>query len=112
MIEHVIGEIQTAGRAGSRRAGRSSSRRGRREIRAVFSRPPRPRARLVRPDPAGRERAARHASGMIAVMRAGGLSDQVIGLACDLLPLYVMAFCYEESLYGERDLTRGDGDSS
>jgi hypothetical protein len=33
-------------------------------------------------------------------MRAGGLPDPVIGFACDLLPLYVMAFCYEESLYG------------
>lgn len=33
-------------------------------------------------------------------MRAGGLPDRVIAYACDLLPLYVMAVCYEESLYG------------
>jgi hypothetical protein len=32
-------------------------------------------------------------------MRAGGLSDKVIAFACDLLPLYVTAVCYEESLY-------------
>jgi hypothetical protein len=36
---------------------------------------------------------------MISIMRAGGLPDQVIAYACDMLPLYVMAVCYEESLY-------------
>jgi hypothetical protein len=36
---------------------------------------------------------------MIAAMRVGGLPDQVIAFACDLLPLYVMANCYEQSLY-------------
>jgi len=45
------------------------------------------------------ENALRGSEWMIAVMRAGGLSDQVIGYACDLLPLYVMAISYEESLY-------------
>jgi hypothetical protein len=38
-------------------------------------------------------------------MRAGGLGDEVIALACDLLPLYVMAVAYEDSLYVSRDLT-------
>ena len=36
---------------------------------------------------------------MIGVLRAGGLPDRVIALACDLLPLYAMAVAYEESLY-------------
>lgn len=40
---------------------------------------------------------------MIAVMRAGALPDQVIAFACDLLALYVMAVCYEESLYGSEN---------
>ncbi len=40
---------------------------------------------------------------MIAVMRAGGLSDRAIGLGVDLLALYVGAIAYEESLesFGE-----------
>jgi hypothetical protein len=37
---------------------------------------------------------------MIGILRAGGLPDQVIAYACDLLPLYAMAVAYEESLYG------------
>jgi hypothetical protein len=37
---------------------------------------------------------------MIGLLRAGELPDQVIAYACDLLPLYVMAIAYEESLYG------------
>jgi AcrR family transcriptional regulator len=35
---------------------------------------------------------------MIAVMRAGGLSDRTIGLGVDLLALYIGAIAYEESL--------------
>ncbi len=36
---------------------------------------------------------------MIGVMRAGGLSDRVIGLAADLVALYVGAISYEDSLH-------------
>jgi hypothetical protein len=42
---------------------------------------------------------------MIAVLRAGGLPDRVVAYACDLLPLYVMATAYEESLYQSEGAT-------
>ena len=42
---------------------------------------------------------------MIGTLRAGGLPDQVIAYACDLLPLYVMAVAYEESLYAGENVT-------
>jgi Tetracyclin repressor-like, C-terminal domain len=45
------------------------------------------------------ENALRGSEWMIGVMKAGGLPDQVIAYACDLLPLYAMAVAYEESLY-------------
>jgi AcrR family transcriptional regulator len=35
---------------------------------------------------------------MISVLRAGGLSDRVVGLAMDLLALYIGAVSYEDSL--------------
>ena len=33
------------------------------------------------------------------MLKAGGLPDRVIALACDLLPMYAMAVAYEESLF-------------
>ena len=42
---------------------------------------------------------------MIRTLRAGGLPDQVIAYACDLLPLYVTAIAYEESLYARENVT-------
>lgn len=42
--------------------------------------------------------ALRGSEAMLAVMRAGGLSDRAIGLGSDLLALYVGAVSYEESL--------------
>ena len=42
---------------------------------------------------------------MIRTLRAGGLPDQVIAYACDLLPLYVTAVAYEEGLYASENVT-------
>jgi AcrR family transcriptional regulator len=42
--------------------------------------------------------ALRGSESMLAVMRAGGLSDRAIGLGSDLLALYIGAVSYEESL--------------
>jgi hypothetical protein len=39
------------------------------------------------------------AEALVAVLRAGGLSDPVIGLAVDLLILYVSASAFEAGLY-------------
>jgi AcrR family transcriptional regulator len=43
--------------------------------------------------------ALRGSEALIGVLRAGGLPDQVIAYACDLLPLYATATAYEESLF-------------
>lgn len=49
------------------------------------------------------ENALRTSDWMIATLRRGELPTDVIGYACDLLPLYVTAIAYEESIYaGER----------
>lgn len=47
------------------------------------------------------ENALRGSEFVIAVMRAGGLSDRAIGLGSDLLALYIGAVAYEESLQSE-----------
>ena len=39
---------------------------------------------------------------ILAVLRAGGLPDRVVAHAADLLPMYVTAVAYEESLYQSR----------
>lgn len=48
---------------------------------------------------------------MVALLRAGGLPDQVVAYAADLLPLYATATAFEESIYagqglGEEDMVR------
>jgi hypothetical protein len=45
------------------------------------------------------------AEGMLGLLKAGGLSNRVIGLAADLLALYIIAGVFEESLYERRGLT-------
>lgn len=45
----------------------------------------------------------RAAEVVVAVMRAGGLSDRAIGLGSDLLALYIGAVAYEESLQATGD---------
>lgn len=42
---------------------------------------------------------------VVAVMRAGGLSDRVLALGLDQLLLYIAASAFEESLYEHRGLT-------
>jgi AcrR family transcriptional regulator len=51
------------------------------------------------------ENALRGSEWMISVLRAGGLSDKVIAFACDLLPMYVTAIAYEDSLYDSEGIT-------
>jgi AcrR family transcriptional regulator len=98
VIERVIGEVRTPGEPDPER-WQEQLKEYAREVRAVFSRHRDvARASFAR-IPLG-ENALRGSEWEIAVMRAGGLPDRVIGLAVDLLPLYVMAVCYEESLYG------------
>jgi AcrR family transcriptional regulator len=97
VIDRVIGEVQMPGHPDPER-WQEQLKECARAIRAVFSRHrDLARASFAR-IPLG-QNALRGSEWMIAVMRAGGLPEQVIAFACDLLPLYVMAVCYEESLY-------------
>lgn len=45
------------------------------------------------------------AEGMLGLLKAGGLPNRVIGLAADLLALYIIAGVFEESLYERRGFT-------
>jgi AcrR family transcriptional regulator len=97
VIERVISEVRTPGEPDPAR-WQEQLKEYAREVRAVFSRHRDvARASFAR-IPLG-ESALEGSEWEIAVMRAGGLPDRVIGFACDLLPLYVMAVAYEESLY-------------
>lgn len=51
------------------------------------------------------ENALRGSESLIGALRAGGLPDQVIAYACDLLPMYVTAIAYEDSLYAGESVT-------
>jgi AcrR family transcriptional regulator len=42
---------------------------------------------------------------MVGVLRSSGLPDQVVAFASDLLPMYVTAIAYEESLYSQQGVT-------
>jgi AcrR family transcriptional regulator len=57
------------------------------------------------------ENALQASEWMIATLRRGELPTEVIAYACDLLPLYVTAIAYEESVYaGERISSEQLGD--
>ena len=98
VVERVIGEVRTFGEPDPER-WQEQLKEYAREVRTVFSRHrDLARASFAR-IPLG-ENALRGSEWMIGVLRAGGLSDEVIAFAVDLLPLYVMAVSYEDSLYG------------
>jgi len=48
------------------------------------------------------------AEGMLALLHAGGLPPRVIGLAADLLALYIVAGVFEESLFESRGMSDAD----
>jgi AcrR family transcriptional regulator len=50
----------------------------------------------------------RAAETMVAIMRAGGLSDRVIGLGLDQLILHVSASAFEQGLYEHGEMTPDD----
>jgi TetR/AcrR family transcriptional regulator, tetracycline repressor protein len=49
--------------------------------------------------------ALRTMDAVLGALRAAELPDDVVGLAADLLPLYVNAVAYEESLYSQQDVS-------
>ena len=104
VVERVIGEIELPGPPDPSRWQEQLKEMGR-ATRAVFSRHrDLARASFAR-IPLG-ENAIRGTEWMIALLRSAELSDRVIALACDLFPLYVMAVCYEESLYAGENVTQ------
>lgn len=106
VIEQVIGEVEIPGEPDPEQ-WQEQVKAGLRDIRVVFSKHrDLARASFAR-IPLG-ENALRGTEWMIGVLRAGGLPDQVVAYACDLLPLYTMAIAYEESLYAGEHTTPED----
>lgn len=54
------------------------------------------------------ENALNGAEGVLALVRAGGLSDRVAAMVLDLLSLYVMGVAYEDSLTATNAITADD----
>jgi AcrR family transcriptional regulator len=103
VVERVIGEVPPFAPADPER-WQEQLKEMARAIRAVFSRHRDvARASFAR-IPLG-ENALLGSEWLLSVLRAGGLPDNVVALAADLLPMYVMAVCYEESLYASEDVT-------
>ena len=97
VVERVIGEAELPGEPDPDH-WQEQVKQGMRSIRAVFSaHRDIARASFAR-IPFG-ENALRGSEAMIRILRAGGLPDQVVAYAVDLLPMYVMAVAYEDSLY-------------
>jgi TetR/AcrR family tetracycline transcriptional repressor len=44
----------------------------------------------------------------LGILRAGGLPDQVVAFAADLLPLYATAYAFEQSIFAERMSQEGE----
>jgi AcrR family transcriptional regulator len=100
VIDQVIGEVDFPIEPDPAR-WREQLKRGVRAIRAAFAaHNDLARASFAR-IPVG-ENALRGSESMITLLRAGGLPDQVIAYACDLLPLYATAVAYEESVFAGR----------
>src|SRR5579875_291805 len=96
VVERVIGEVRIGGEPDPARWS-DQLKETAREMRRVFA----SHGDLARASfgriPVG-ENALRGGEWMMAVMRAGGLSDRVTALSVDLLSLYVMGVAYEDGL--------------
>ena len=96
VVERVIGEVRIEGEPDPARWA-EQIKEAARNMRQVFG----AHGDLARASfgqiPVG-ENALRGAEWMMAVLRAGGLSDHVTALAVDLLSLYVMGIAYEDGL--------------
>ena len=103
VVDRVIGELEIPGDADPEH-WEQDLKQGLRDMRAaIVAHGDIARAIFAR-IPFG-ENALEGAEWMIRTLRAGGLPDQVIAYACDLLPLYVTAIAYEESLYARENVT-------
>lgn len=108
VIERVAGEVQLPGEPDPAR-WQEQLKEYARSVKATFARHrDLARASFAR-IPTG-ENALVAAEWMIAVMRAGGLQDRVVGLAADLLSLYVMGIAYEDGLQAGEGWTPDQAD--
>jgi AcrR family transcriptional regulator len=106
VVERVIGEVRFVDQPDPSR-WMTQLKEMAREMRRVFaSHGDLARATFGR-IPLG-ENALTGAEGMLALMRAGGLPDQVAAWVLDLLSLYVMGVAYEDSLMAMNATTPGD----
>jgi AcrR family transcriptional regulator len=106
VMDRVIGEVEVPWPPDPGRWAEQVKEAARR-IKAVYARHRDIALGAVARIPTG-ENAATVAERIIAILRAGGLPDRVVAYATDLLPLYVTAVAYEESLYASRGWTPED----
>ncbi len=104
VVERVIGEVELQGPPDPER-WQEQVKQYARSIRAMFA----AHADVARATfariPLG-QNALRGAEALVAVLKSGGLPDQVVAYAADLLPLYVGAVAYEESLFSQQDVSQ------
>jgi AcrR family transcriptional regulator len=102
VIERALGELEPP--AVDDGPWQEQLKAGLREVRALFARHrDLARASFAR-IPLG-ENALRASEWMIATLRRGQLPTDVIAFACDLLPLYVTAIAYEDSVYAGEQIS-------
>jgi AcrR family transcriptional regulator len=103
LVERVIGEIEVGDRPDPDLWAEQVKQAARAMRRTFASHGDLARASFGR-IPTG-ENALRGAEWMMAVLRVGGISDEVAGLAVDMLAAYVMAIAYEDGLGVARGTT-------
>jgi AcrR family transcriptional regulator len=101
VVDRALSELEPPADAGP---WQEQLKVGLRELRALFAR----HGDLARASfariPLG-ENALRASEWMISTLRRGELPTKVIAYACDLLPLYVTAIAYEESIYAGEQIS-------
>jgi AcrR family transcriptional regulator len=103
VVERAIGELRPTGEPDPER-WQEQLKDAARQMKAIFTKHrDLARASFAR-IPLG-ENALLGSEWLISVLRVGGLPDQVIAYACDLLPMYTMAVAYEESLYAGESIS-------
>jgi AcrR family transcriptional regulator len=106
VMDRVIGEVELPGEPDPERWREQLKEFGRAVRRTLAAHGDIARAAFAR-IPLG-PNALRTMEAVIGLMRAGGLPDQVVAFAADLLPLYVTAVAYEESLYARQRVAPED----
>ena len=107
VIDRVIGEVEIPETVSAQQPWQEEVKMAMRAIRAVFAgHRDLARASFAR-IPMG-ENALRGSEWMIATMRRGGVPDQVVAYAVDLLSAYVMAIAYEDGLFAAEHTTPAD----